>query len=315
MYLRNNNINKILYINYMEQRFAKCSDDFNKMLHTMSAVKKLANNTNKNIKQLNKLYMTLTENNFDELELFGLDFLNFQYEIFIKQFNNQKELLKYLNNRVYGDYYKLHKLIVHYINNEINDKSLKEMVKSNSNFAPYKDLDDKKTYPEELISSMNNFIVNILQHLNKIYEQRLDHNKSKENLQTGGFFIGNYVKTVKHKNDTIKHNLELYADFIDFFNTNHSKILSQIDKKMSQISEEISKDIDFKSMGVNLDENEDKNIFDDDDEKEEPIKSNSILSSSDISVKSSTSNSSTPSTPSAAAGGVPSSNSSVASAN
>lgn len=300
----------------MEQRFAKCSDDFNKMLHTMSAVKKLANNTNKNIKQLNKLYMTLTENNFDELELFGLDFLNFQYEIFIKQFNNQKELLKYLNNRVYGDYYKLHKLIVHYINNEINDKSLKEMVKSNSNFAPYKDLDDKKTYPEELISSMNNFIVNILQHLNKIYEQRLDHNKSKENLQTGGFFIGNYVKTVKHKNDTIKHNLELYADFIDFFNTNHSKILSQIDKKMSQISEEISKDIDFKSMGVNLDENEDKNIFDDDDEKEEPIKSNSILSSSDISVKSSTSNSSTPSTPSAAGGGgVPSSNSSVASAN
>ena len=273
----------------MEQRFAKCGDDFNKMLHTMSAVKKLANNTNKNIKQLNKLYMTLTENNYDELELFGLDFLNFQYEIFIKQFNNQKELLKYLNNRVYGDYYKLHKLIIHYINSEINDKSLKEMVKSNSNFATYKDLDDKKTYPEELISSMNNFIVNILQHLNKIYEQRLDHNKSKENLQTGGFFIGNYVKTVKHKNDTIKHNLELYADFIDFFNTNHSKILGQIDNKMSQISDEISKDIDFKSMGVNLDESEDKNIFDDDDddEQEEPSKSNSnsITNLSDTNVK------------------------------
>ena len=250
----------------MEQRFSKCGDEFNKMLHSMSSVKKLANNTNNSIKQLNKLYMSLTENNYDELELFGLDFLNFQYEIFIKQFNNQKELLKYLNNRIYGDYYKLHKLIIHYINNEINDKSLKEMVKSNSNFAPYKDLDDKKTYPEELISSMNGFIVNILQHLNKIYEQRLDHNKSKENLQTGGFFIGNYVKTVKHKNDTIKHNLELYADFIDFFNTNHSKILSQIDNKMSQISDEISKDIDFKSMGVNLDENEDKNIFDEDDE-------------------------------------------------
>ena len=141
----------------MEQRFAKCGDNFNKMLHTMSSVKKLANNTNKSIKQLNKLYMSLTENNYDELELFGLDFLNFQYEIFIKQFNNQKELLKYLNNRVYGDYYKLHKLIIHYINSEINEKSLKEMVKSNSNFTPYKDLDDKKTYPEELISSMNSF--------------------------------------------------------------------------------------------------------------------------------------------------------------
>ena len=88
----------------MEQRFAKCSDNFNKMLHNMSSVKKLANNTNKSIKQLNKLYMSLTENNYDELELFGLDFLNFQYEIFIKQFNNQKELLKYLNNRVYGYY-------------------------------------------------------------------------------------------------------------------------------------------------------------------------------------------------------------------
>ena len=272
----------------MEQRFAKCSDNFNKMLHNMSSVKKLANNTNKSIKQLNKLYMSLTENNYDELELFGLDFLNFQYEIFIKQFNNQKELLKYLNNRVYGDYYKLHKLIIHYINNEINEKSLKEMVKSNSNFTPYKDLDDKKTYPEELISSINSFIVNILQHLNKIYEQRLDHNKNKENLQTGGFFIGNYVKTVKHKNDTIKHNLELYADFIDFFNTNHSKILGQIDNKMSQISDEISKDIDFKSLGVNLDESEDKNIFDEDDDNDDANKCQTI-SSSDFKPKTCTS--------------------------
>ena len=163
------------------------------------------------------------------------------------------------------------------------------MVKSNSNFTPYKDLDDKKTYPEELISSINNFIVNILQHLNKIYEQRLDHNKNKENLQTGGFFIGNYVKTVKHKNDTIKHNLELYADFIDFFNTNHSKILGQIDNKMSQISDEISKDIDFKSLGVNLDESEDKNIFDDDDEDHDDANKCQTISTSDLKPKTCTS--------------------------
>jgi len=166
----------------------------------------------------------------------------------------------------YRDYYKLYKLIIHYVNNEINDKNLKEMVKSNSNFTPYKDLDDKKTYPEELIASINVFICNMLQSLNKIYEVRLSQNKSKENLQTGGFFIGNYVKTVKHKNDTIKHKLELYADFMDFFNVNHTKILDQINKKMSQISEEITKDIDFKAMGMNLDDTTDSNIFDDDDE-------------------------------------------------
>jgi hypothetical protein len=51
---------------------------------------------------------------------------------------------------------------------------------------------------------------------------------------------------------------------MDFFNTNHSKILGQINKKMSQISEEITKDIDFKAMGMNLDDTADSNIFDDD---------------------------------------------------
>jgi hypothetical protein len=253
----------------MDQRFAKCGDEFNKMIHTMNSVKLIALQTGKSIKQMNILYKSLTENNDDELELFGLDFLNFQYEIFIKQYNNQTELLKYLNNKIYGDYYKLYKLIIHYVNNEINDKNLKEMVKSNSNFTPYKDLDDKKTYPEELIASINMFICNMLQSLNKIYEVRLSQNKSKENLQTGGFFIGNYVKTVKHKNDTIKHKLELYADFMDFFNVNHTKILDQINKKMTQISEEITKDIDFKAMGMNLDDTTDSNIFDDDNDNDD----------------------------------------------
>ena len=84
----------------------------------------------------------------------------------------------------------------------------------------------------------------------------------------GGLCIGNYVETIQHKNSTILKKIQLFIGFIDFFNANHNKILSELELKMGNINEELKYKDSLESFGIKWDEDdgdkEDFNIFGED---------------------------------------------------
>ena len=59
-----------------------------------------------------------------------------------------------IKNRIYGDYYKLYRLILMYVKSSISSDSLKAIVESNSNLPKYDKLDDKVVYPEEVLKTI-----------------------------------------------------------------------------------------------------------------------------------------------------------------
>lgn len=250
----------------IETRCNKCNEEFKRIIAISKNFTDLSCKTYKNIKLLNKLYLKLTNLNEDELELFGLDYINFQYEIYIKKFKNLKEIYKYLNNRIYGDYFKLYKLLSNYVNNEIHDKTILDALK-NSTITPYKPLENSN-YSEEILTGLHSFILNVINMLNKLYETKINNCKNKEALQLGGLCIGNYVETIQHKNSTILKKIQLFIGFIDFFNANHNKILSELELKMRNINEELKYKDSLESFGIKWDEDdgdkEDFNIFGED---------------------------------------------------
>ena len=62
----------------MDENFAERKKDFEQILDLMKSIKKLSVKTKKSIGKINDLYVGLTEKTQDPVELFGLDFFNFQ---------------------------------------------------------------------------------------------------------------------------------------------------------------------------------------------------------------------------------------------
>jgi hypothetical protein len=243
----------------MDEKLAERKKDFEQILELMKSIKKLSIKTKKSIGKINDLYIGLTEKTQDPVELFGLDFFNFQYEIYCKQYDNQLTLMNFLNNRIYGDYYKLYRLILMYVKNSISSDSLKAIVESNSNLPKYDKLDDKVVYPEEVLKTINTFVLNVLEQIFTFYREKMTSMNSKVKLSKKGFCIGNFVTTVKHKNEMIKHQVELYEGYVKFFNENHIKQLIQIKERLQKIFDEISSDVNFTGdVDVSDDETDDE---------------------------------------------------------
>ena len=62
---------------------------------------------------------------------------------------------------MYCEYFKLHKIIVDYISNNLNDKKNIDLVKIN-NYPIYKDLEPFKEYKFEIILEIHESILNLL---------------------------------------------------------------------------------------------------------------------------------------------------------
>tara|TARA_E500000331_G_scaffold355757_1_gene412079 strand:- start:1371 stop:2480 length:1110 start_codon:yes stop_codon:yes gene_type:complete len=246
----------------MDENFAERKKEFEQILDLMKSIKKLSVKTKKSIGKINDLYIGLTEKTNDPVELFGLDFFNFQYEIYCKQYDNQMLLLNFLNNRIYGDYYKLYRLILMYVKSSITSDSLKAIVESNSNLPKYDKLNDTVVYPEEVLKTINTFVLSVLEQIFTFYKEKMTNMNSKVKLSKKGFCIGNFVTTVKHKNEMIKHQIELYEGYVKFFNENHIKQLLQVKDRLQKIFDEISTDVSFAG---------DVDISDDDTDDEEEV--------------------------------------------
>jgi len=91
--------------------------DFKEIISNKNECDKLLLQISDIIEKINIKYNTLLENiNLNEnLEIpiyLGIDSLNFQNKFYIIKLNNIKKLYNRILNRIYGDYFKIYKLII-----------------------------------------------------------------------------------------------------------------------------------------------------------------------------------------------------------
>ena len=88
---------------------------FKKINEIMIEIQKIFFEINEKIKNIDKIYQNLindNKDNKDKLSFYGLDTLNFQSKLYKSQYENCNYIYKMLNNRIYGDYFKLYKIII-----------------------------------------------------------------------------------------------------------------------------------------------------------------------------------------------------------
>jgi hypothetical protein len=156
-----------------------------------------------------------------------------------------------IGNRMYCEYFKLNKIIIEYILNNIKDKKITEIIQVN-NYPIYKDLEPFKEYKFETLMDIHENILKMLTILvselnNK--ENELSIHKTKQHI---GLNIDNFVTTFNFNNNVMKERITMFITYIEFFHKLHTKYLKRFSNKIQLIYTDINNDIKFdESLEIN----------------------------------------------------------------
>ena len=259
----------------MENRISKLKVDFNNLINIRNNVKVVFDILQTRINKLKQFYSDFIKNNKNKLFVFGLDSFHFQSKLIDIEYDDMRRLFLAINNRMYCEYFKLYKIIIEYVYENINDKKITEIIKLN-NFPIYKDLEPYKEYNIELITEIHE---NILIVINSILsnlimrENELDNHKSKKDF---GLNIDNFITSFNYELIVMREKISMFLTYIEFFHELHIKHLKRFNNKIQLLYTHISTDIKVDET-VEVDKEDKKYI-----NEIENITVNNILYNKDI---------------------------------
>jgi hypothetical protein len=244
----------------MESKLVKLKSDFNNVITIRNSVKNIFDILQVKINKLKLFYSEFIKNNQTEMFVFGLDSFHFQSKLIDIEYDDMKRLFLAINNRMYCEYFKLNKIIIDYIQNNINDKKIKEVNKF-GNFPIYKDLEPFKEYKFEIILEIHENILHLLSVLTSILnnkENELSIHITKKNI---GLNIDNFITSFTYNNVVMREKIMMFITYIEFFHKLHTKYLKRFSNKIQLMYLHINNDIKFDDS-VEINKNKRKELMD-----------------------------------------------------
>ena len=195
--------------------------------------------------KLKNSYNDFINKNKNNLFIFGLDSFHFQGKLIDIEYEDIKRLFNAITNRMYCEYYKLHKIIIDYVIENVNDNKILDLVKMNNNFPVYKDLEPFKQYDFLLIQQIHELNISILHSLCSFLMTKEHDLKNYQNKNKTGFNIDNFVSTFIFNNTVMKEKVTLFITYIEFFHKLHKKYLKRFTTKLQLLISQLNYDIKF----------------------------------------------------------------------
>jgi len=234
----------------MDDKLLKVKIVFDKVREMRNEIGTLFEGLEGRISKLTEVYTEFIKNTNKiktadvSIFIFSLDSFYFQNNLLKREY---KYLINYYNiivNRMYGEYYKLYKIIVDYVYKSQLDNKLSEMMK-NRKYPKYDDLNDEKQYEFSLIVQLNEDIINIVTHLINILRDK-EHELNTYLINQGyGLNVNNFVSTFNYEVVVLKEQIILYEKYLDFFYHIHEKLLKRLITKISLLEAQINTEIKF----------------------------------------------------------------------
>jgi hypothetical protein len=219
--------------------------------------------------KLKILHSDFIKNSKSQLFVFGLDSFHFQSKLIDLEYDDMNRMFLAINNRMYCEYFKLYKIIVSYISENISDKKIMEIIKGN-NFPIYKDLEPFKDYKFDTILEIHENILNLLNSIISIINNRENELSLHKTKQLIGLNIDNFVNSFNFEIVVMKEKINLFLTYIEFFHKLHEKYLTRFTKKIHLMLTHINSDIHFDDNIVN--NSSSKNIDDNNSVNEQIVK-------------------------------------------
>jgi hypothetical protein len=228
----------------MDERLFKLKTDFNNIIIVRNSIKNIFDTLQLRIDKLKAFYAEFIHTNPQSIFVFGLDSFRFQSKLIDIEYDDMRRLFLAMNNRMYCEYFKLYKIVVEYITQNVKDNKLIEMTKL-SQFPIYKDLEPYREYPFEIIQEIHENILTLIGSLTTVLsnkEHELSVYKSKQNL---GLNIDNFVTSYSFNVVIMREEISTFLTYIEFFHRLHTKYMKRFSNKIQLMYLHINSDIRF----------------------------------------------------------------------
>ena len=194
------------------------------------------------LQDLKNTYNELVKQNTKKLFIFCLDSLFFQYKILSIEMEDIVRYTALINNRMYGDYYKLYKIILEQSTTDLN-LDVANLSEDFKKYPHYKDLEQFHEYKMNDIIQLHSDILTSLKLLYSNYASKIKAmNEYNKNINVG-ISINNFLHTLEHENSVLQEHIYLYINYLEFFHTSHNGYLSNLLGQIDGISSEIEENV------------------------------------------------------------------------
>tara|TARA_Y100000389_G_scaffold68482_1_gene64966 strand:+ start:463 stop:1341 length:879 start_codon:yes stop_codon:yes gene_type:complete len=199
------------------------------------------------IEDIEKIKHSIKQNYIECIEkesknYFGLDSVHFQNKLIELEFANMLKLYNYIDNRIYGDYYKLFFMMNDYLSDKLLQEqyaSIKELKKKGL-YPVYKDLDSFKSYDFDTINNIHQDVISIVKKVYEIHGENEEKIKTRQESLYYGINLDNYIINQQHLNQELLMTNNLHRNYICVYHKLHDNILDNFLEKVELFFEQIN---------------------------------------------------------------------------
>jgi len=233
-------------------------NNFEKLIEIDELIFEKKNIITNNLNKLKTTYNSLIKYNSKKIFLFCLDSFYFQYKILNMEMENLTKFIVLINNRMYGDYYKLYNIIMM----QNKEKNIQIPTSPDIKKMPvYKDLEPFHEYKIDDIKEIHKIILQIIDDLHLFYEQSEKKIHDYTDNTNVGISITNFLTTLEYENTMLREQMGLYINYIHFFHSSQENYLAKLYTKMDMFHREIEDDILNNNQTAELNSKSDVDSF------------------------------------------------------
>ena len=161
------------------------------------------------IKILKEYYLSMGDYLITTDYVFGLDSFRFQTRIIDLEYDDIQRLYTAHINRMYGEYFKLYKIIEKSIHN-INNRKLISISKANQGFPIYQDLEPFKKYDYKVITNIHEVILILINSIIGYHEDKIQEMEFQQQKQNIGLNINNFIHSFSYDNTILENKINLF---------------------------------------------------------------------------------------------------------
>jgi hypothetical protein len=199
------------------------------------------------LKTLTQMYQELVKTHHDKNYMIGLDSFHFQNKLIQIEYDNMKNVFNFIDNRIYGEYYKLHRMLYDFIQKEIKEKTIVEkLFITHKKYPIYKDLEPTKIYDFHITTEINNTIhTAILELKDYLSTQKKEMSEEKKRSEMG-LNIHSIIHEQVYNNIILEERIHMFENYLNTFISHHSKYFSRLTLKLKLMLGIVNEDFHLK---------------------------------------------------------------------
>jgi|TARA_B110000858_G_scaffold113012_1_gene129215 hypothetical protein len=217
-------------------------DNFNEIKTIRRGILELIKNLENKIITLKTIYTDLLHNNKHSKNDTSLDTLYFQTKLITVELDNTNYIFKLIDNRIYGDYYKLYKNMIKYINKLEFDKKMKQLT-STDKYPEYNDLKLDIIYEFNITIDIHDNILKILEVLLDELSIKKNNYENEKHKSKSGINIDTLLHKINHTILVFEQDISLFNKYLLVYNKSHKKYLNRFMIKTKLFYGQVNSDI------------------------------------------------------------------------